>query len=134
MPDVKITGTCRITKASDELQNVYGWANIAVERDGSLVTDAHGDQIELSDLELAAYEFVAQGGVSGEDHAGDVDAVVVESMVFTPDKLEALGLAKDALPGGWWLGVHIPDRAAFERAKTSKSAFSIEGSATREDS
>lgn len=130
--DVGVTITCKLTKADDSLQTVFGFASIAVLADGAPVTDAHGDQIALADLEVAAYEFIGNGGVSGEDHAGDTDGVIVESMVFTPDKLEALGLAKDALPGAWWVGVYLEDRAAYERAKTSKTAFSIEGKAERE--
>ena len=127
-----ITGVYRVAKADDSLQNVFGWASVAVAKDGTTILDLHDDLIDPVDLEVAAYDFVLSAGTSGEDHAGETDARLVESIVFTPEKLEAMELAKDAVPLAWWVGFHIPDRAAYERAKSAKSAFSIEGEAVRE--
>ncbi len=46
----------------------------------------------------------------------------------------AMGLAKDALPMGWWIGVKIDDAAVFKRVKDGELAmFSIQGTAEREE-
>lgn len=129
---VQVVASYPITKADDALQILYGWASVAVDKAGTDVVDAHGDIIAIEDLELAVYDFVARSRDSGEDHAGGISGDVVESWVVTPEKLDAMGIEKGALPLGWWIGVHISDKAAYERAKTQKAMFSIEGTAIRE--
>ena len=128
MPDTTI---CKI----DEMrQLVFGWANIALTEDGELVTDSQGDQIELADLEDAAYAFVLKFRESGAMHEGEVIGHLVESFVVTPEKLEAMGLAADVLPGGWWAAFHIEDKAAFAKVVNGDfSMFSIQGRALREE-
>jgi hypothetical protein len=130
---IALAGTYALAKASDEQQMVFGWANVAIRKDGEEVVDSHLDSIPVEELEKAAYQFVMESGVSGEDHAGEVDAVLVESIMFTEDKLAAMGIEKGAVPLGWWTGFHIPDAAAYLRAKTSKTMFSIEGTGLREE-
>lgn len=134
MPETTvISGEYAIAKADDSLQNVFGWASVAVAKNGATVVDGEGDIIDVADLELAAYDFVLDARGSGEDHNGEpVDGQLIESVVFTEDKVAALGLEKGALPLGWFVGFHIPDRGAYERTKTSKAGFSIEGRAVRE--
>lgn len=130
--ELRISATHRVVKADDERQILFGWASVAVGKDGTEIVDAHNDVIAIEDLEMAAYNFALEAMVSGEDHAGEVDAQVIESLVVTEDKLTALGLAKGTLPLGWWIGVHVPNRESYERAKSEKQMFSIEGTATRE--
>ena len=64
--------------------------------------------------------------------SGKTDAVLIESIVITKEKLAAWELPADALPLAWWLGFRIEDADAYERAKTVKTSFSIEGTAVRE--
>lgn len=129
-----VSGEYRVAKSDDVQQNIFGWASVVVKTDGTVVTDHHADLIDPVDLEAAAYEFVLDGNGSGEDHNGEpVDGRLVESMVFTPEKLEAMGIPEGTVPLAWWLGFHIDDADAYARAKTSKSAFSIEGTAIREE-
>jgi hypothetical protein len=124
--------TGRVVKAADDLQVLYGWGNITRSASGEVTTDAHNEQISTAVLERAVVRWLAKGaGVSGEDHSGDADGVVVEAMVWTAEKKKVLGLADDALPEGLWLGVHIPDRRAYERRRDQKAAFSIQGRGTR---
>jgi len=141
----RVTGTYEVRKADDEHQIVLGWATIAIAKDGTTVVDAHGDTIAVEELELAAYDFVLSSRASGQDHDADyaADGALVESVVFTDDKLTAwatdpatgtvdhgaLDVLKSTLPRGWWVGFHIADPAAYARAKTSHTAFSIEGTA-----
>lgn len=133
MPDpVELVGECRVSKADDALQILFGWASVAVNKAGEDVVDYHNDVIAIEDLELAAYDFVARSRDSGEDHAGGISGDVVESFVVTPEKLDAMGIEKGVLPLGWWIGVHVADKTAYERAKTEKTMFSIEGVAVRE--
>lgn len=129
-----VTGTYAVAKSDDVEQNIFGWASVAITKSGEEVLDHHADLIDPADLAAAAYTFVIEANGSGEDHNGaPTDGILVESMVFTKDKLAAMGLPEDSLPLAWWVGFHIPDRAAYETAKASKSAFSIEGTAYREE-
>lgn len=145
----RIEGTYHVALAEQEQNLLFGWANIAVTSDGQAVVDSQSHVIEPAELELAAYDFVLNHRVSGEDHDAEygADGLLVESMFFGEDKLialatngatgevdeEALAVLKRTIPTGWWVGFHLPDDAAFERARTSKSMFSIEGSAVHEE-
>jgi hypothetical protein len=138
-----VHGNYIVAKADDDLQLIFGWANVTVETDGTQVVDAHAEVIDTEELELAAYEFVLTARHSGEDHDPNkgIDGALVESMMFTPEKREALARSRDtgevdpdllaalekALPDGWWVGFHLPDREAYQRARTAKTMFSIEG-------
>lgn len=128
-----LDGAYLVAKADDEQQIIFGWANVAVTKTGEQTVDHHADMIDPAELEAAAYDFVLNARASGEDHLGDVDAVCVESIVFTKEKAAALGIPDGVLPeAGWWVGFHIPDRDAYLRARTQKQMFSIEGTAVRE--
>lgn len=130
---VTIGGTMEIAKADEPARNVFGWASV-IEKDGATVTDHQGDRIELAELEKAAYEYVLDWRESGDMHdKGPVRGRVIESMVFTPEKLDALGIEKGTMPvTGWWLGVHFDDAELFEKVRSGeRPAFSIEGQAIR---
>ena len=130
---VLMSGDYQVAKSDDAQQTVFGWANIAISKSGEQTLDAHLDLIDSADLEAAAYDFMLNARVSGEDHLGDVDATCVESIVFTKEKANAMGIPEGILPeAGWWVGFHIPDRASYDRARDGKSMFSIEGTAVRE--
>ena len=59
---------------------------------------------------------------------------MIESMMFTKEKLLALGLEEDALPEAWWLGFEITDMSVWEKVKDGTyPMFSIEGEAVREE-
>lgn len=124
----------KIVKHDSDNNLVFGWANVAIRKDGEVVQDSHEDVIDPGDLEMAAYVFNLQFRESGIDHKGDAVGRLVESLVVTEDKLEALGLEKSALPQGWWVGFYVEDDAVFEKVKTGEySMFSIQGMALREE-
>lgn len=129
---VNFGGDLAITKADVPAQNVFGWASV-IEKDGQAVVDHQGDVIEAAELEAAAYDYVLESRESGDMHdKGPVRGRIIESMVFTPDKLDALGIAKGSVPTGWWIGVHIDDADLFEKVRSGeRTAFSIEGQAIR---
>lgn len=122
-----------ISKVDEDEHQVFGWANVSMRVDGELITDRQGDIIEPEELEKAAYDFVLDFRESGVMHKGRANGRLIESTVFTPEKLKAMGLAKDALPFGWWIGFQIDDPEVFKRVKKGELAmFSIQGSAQRE--
>ena len=122
-----------ITKADEPARNVFGWASVVIKADGEVVTDHQGDVIEPDELEKAAYDYVLDWREAGDSHdKGPVRGRVIESMVFTPEKAAALGIAKGTVPTGWWLGVHFDDADLFEKVRSGeRPAFSIEGQAIR---
>ena len=122
----------QIAKADDLQQNIYGWANVAVRKDGTQIVDLHGDLVDITELEKAAHEFVLTERATGDMHRGEAVGSLVESVVFTPEKMAKMGIPEGALPQAWWVGFHIPDRAQYEKAKNGRLAFSIEGTAVRE--
>jgi len=122
-----------IAKAEDEKRRLFGWASIAVMKDGTQIVDLQGDAIDIEDLAEAFYEYVRESGEMNVQHSGPVRGRMIEAMVFTPDKLEALGLAKDALPLGAWIGFHIEDPEDYRLIKEQGMVmFSIEGTGIRE--
>lgn len=131
---VTLDAAVAVAKVDDSQRNVFGWASIVRKADGSVVVDHQGDIIEPDELEQAAYRFVSESRASGVDHDGEPpDGEVIESMVMTTEKARAMGIPDGLLPTGWWLGVHIADAEAFEKARSGERAFfSIEGTALRE--
>ena len=124
----------RIVKMDQAEQLVFGWASVAIRKDGETIEDLQGDMLEAADLEAAAYAFNLEFREANAEHAGPVIGHLVESLVVTKAKLDALGLAEDALPQGWWVGFHIPDAATFAKvADGTYSMCSLEGTAQREE-
>jgi hypothetical protein len=129
---VRQTITAKIEKIDEDRRLVFGWANVAVDKSGDQVTDSHDDQIDVEDLEAAAYNFTLSSRELNADHEGPTRGMLVESMMFTKEKLEALGLATDVLDEGWWVGFYVEDDDAWDGVKKGKySMFSIEGWASR---
>jgi len=121
-----------IAKVDDEKRQIFGWASVSLRTDGEQIIDSHGDQIDPEDLEAAAYEFVLNYREANDMHQGPVVGRLIESAVFTPEKLEVMGLAKDALPVAWWFGLQLEDEDAWAAVKNGKRRMlSIEGKAQR---
>jgi hypothetical protein len=124
----------QIVKTDDDKHLVFGWANVAVRTDGEQIVDLQQDMIDPEDLEDAVYEYVLNFRDGGEEHdpSRRQIASLVESCVFTPDKLKAMGLDADAVPLGWWIGFYVDDDDAWEKIKDGTyRMFSIEGQGTR---
>ena len=112
---------------------VFGWASVAALADGTTVEDYQRDILDIGELEEAVYNYVMFFRDGGEMHQRRGVGVLVESVVFTPDKLEAMGIPEGTLPNGWWLGLKITDDDVWEKVKDGTySMFSIEGEATRQ--
>ena len=121
-----------VAKLDEDKHEVYGWASVSVKDGDRLLVDYDDEVIEPAELERAAHEYVMESGLANEMHAGEPVGKLIESLVVTPDKLEAMGLTRKSAPKvGWWIGVKVhPD--SFAKVKTGQyRMFSIEGSADR---
>lgn len=122
----------RISKSVEDKQLVFGWANIAVDIDGTYPLDWDGDVTPPEELEKAAYTFVLKYRATGENHQGGVKGNLVESIMFTKEKQQAMGIPEGIVPEGWWVGFHIPDKEVFAKIKSGEyEMFSVQGSAHR---
>lgn len=122
-----------ITKVDEDQQLVFGWASISNSADGTPVVDSQGDIIEPRELENAVYKFVkdyaAKG--AGQLHKGEPVGHIVESVILTPQKMQAMGI-DHPMPTGWWIGMKVDDAAVFEKVKSGRyRMFSIQGRAVR---
>lgn len=129
-----ISGRFAIQKSDDDQHLAFGWAYVAQDEAGTQTEDWSGDQLEPAELEQAAYQFVELYREGGEMHERGDCAVLVESMVFTAEKLSALGIPAGTLPVGWWIGFKVTDEDVWAKVKSGEyPMFSIEGSAVREE-
>ena len=123
-----------ILKINDEKQLAFGWANIAIHVNGEQTPDLQGDIVDPDVLEDAAYRFVELYRAGGEMHENPDVAVLVESVVFTKEKMWAMGIPEGIVPEGWWIGFHVQDPEVWEKVKNGEyTMFSIEGDAIRRE-
>lgn len=124
----------RISKMDDERRLVFGWAYITKTPQGEVIIDKQGDFVDDDwELETAAYEFVKSEGWGDEMHLDVPVSQVVESVVFTPEKLEKMGLPAGSLPTGWWVGFQVNEDDVWAAVKNGTyTSFSIGGSGFRE--
>ena len=124
-----------IKKADDEKRLVFGWALVSATSDGEKIIDHQGDIVEQDELESGAYEYVLNFRDAGEEHNARLrkKARMVESVVFTSEKLQAMGIPEGTVPYGWWIGFYVDDDKTWELIKNGTyKMFSIEGRAIRE--
>lgn len=127
-----LKGHFKITKSDDDRHLAFGWASVSIRADGELIEDWQGDIIALCELEEAAYEYVRLYGEGGEMHERGGVAVLIESVVFTQEKMVAMGIQTGTLPIGWWIGFKVIDPGVWEKVKDGTyTMFSIEGEAER---
>ena len=122
-----------IAKSNDDEQLVFGWASVSKDVHGKAPIDWQGDEIAPEDLERAVYKFNLEFRESNDMHIPDsVNGSLVESIMFTKDKMEAMGIPEGVVPTGWWVGFKIDDPIAYQKVKSGVyKMFSIEGTGTR---
>lgn len=121
-----------IYKAREDEGLVSGWANVAINKDGSVPLDWQDDVIAPETLEKAAIGFMLDYRGSGEMHKGNSKGTVVESIVFTKEKQKALGIPEGNVPEGWFITVKVHDPEVFAKVKDGTyRMFSIQGTAKR---
>lgn len=123
-----------IYKTEDDKRLVFGWANVAIRVDGEQIQDYQDDLIDPDNLEEIAYDYVLNFRAGGEVHNPALRNVarLVESCVFTTEKMAAMGLPEGIVPQGWWIGFYVDDDEAWEKIKSGEyKMFSIEGTGER---
>ena len=127
-----LKGRFKIQKSEDEKRLAFGWANISIDETGEQLIDWQQDMIDPEELEEAAYKFVRLYREGGEMHERGGCATLVESVVFTEEKMKAMGIPEGTLPIGWWIGFLVTDDEVWEKVKSGEyPMFSIEGEAER---
>lgn len=125
-------GKFKIMKSDDDKKLAFGWASVAMRVDGEVIEDWQKDIVEPDELENAAYNFVLLYREGGEMHERGGTAVLIESVVFTEEKMQAMGIPTGTLPVGWWIGFKVLDDDVWEKVKDGTyPMFSIEGEAER---
>lgn len=128
------SSTFEIKKAIEEKRLVFGWANIAIKKSGEQVVDHEEDMIDPEDMEEGAYKYVLDFRDAGELHNPSLrkKARMVESVVFTKEKMTAMGIPEGTVPEGWWIGFYVDDDETWNRIKDGTyKMFSIEGQGKR---
>lgn len=121
-----------IAKMKTDEQLVFGWANVSVDKNGDIPLDWEGDITSPEVLEKAAYQFVLNYRESGEMHEGETTGYMIESVMFTKQKMEAIGIPEGTIPEGWWIGFFIPDIEVVAKIKDGTyNMFSIQGKAKK---
>lgn len=111
----------------------FGWASIAADKNGVPIEDYHNDIIPIEELEEAVYSYIEDYSDGGEEHIRGGVAHIVESVVFTDDKIKALELPENSIHRGWWIGMRVTDEEVWEKVKEGTyHMFSIEGEAIRD--
>lgn len=136
--DDTMTFTGEFSKFDDSKRQAFGWASV-VSKGGVPVVDRQGDYISAEDLEEAAYNYVRSSRVGGDMHRRGDDggphkvSDMIESIVFTDDKIAKMGLPED-YPRGWWVGFKIHDEPTWDLVrKQGRTGFSIHGRGIRND-
>lgn len=132
--DSVIKGRFKIIKSDDEKMLAFGWASVSMRVDGEMIEDWQQDIVEPEELERAVYDYVLLYREGGEMHKRGGAAVLIESVVFTEEKMQAMGIPEGTLPVGWWIGFKVLDEEVWKKVRNGTyPMFSIEGEAERVD-
>lgn len=122
----------QVTRLDEEKRQAFGWAYVTRDKEGNLVQDLKKATCDTPVLEEAVYEFVLTCRSYGDMHERDGEnnfiqrGRLIESIMFTREKMAALGIPAGTIPEGWWVGFHIDDDEAWELMKRGdRPAFSI---------
>jgi len=122
----------KIMKSDDEKMLAFGWASVSMRVDGELIEDWQKDIVEPEELENAAYNYVLLYREGGEMHERGGAAILIESVVFTEEKMQAMDIPTGTIPVGWWIGFKVLDEGVWEKVKNGTyPMFSVEGTAER---
>ena len=122
-----------ITKVDPAQHRVWGWASVAVTKDGTPMIDLQGDLIEVEDLEEAFYDYCKSSREMNLMHQGPGIGTLIECWVSTPEKMAKMGIPAGTLPIGAWVGFEFEKAEDFARIRQDGLLmFSIEGVAVRE--
>lgn len=116
-----------IKKADPDQRMIFGWASV-VTKDGKPIIDKQNDIIPVDELEKAFYDYVLYSRDQGHMHSRTGVGRMIECMVFTKQKQDALGI--DLGIEGAWVGYLVDDDAVWAAHKRGElPEFSIGGAA-----
>lgn len=120
-----------VKKADPDQQMIFGWASV-VTKNGEAIIDKQGHVIPVDELEKAFYEYVLNDRAHGHMHSTIGTGKLIECMVFTKQKQEALGI--DLGFEGAWVGYLVEDPRVWAAHKRGElPEFSIGGFAAHVD-
>jgi len=118
-----------ITKLDKDKMLAFGWFSV-ISENGKPVVDSHGDVILEDTLLEAAHNHVMESRAGKVMHQGRRVADLVESVVFTKDLQDALGIDLGKI--GWFGAMKVRDAKIWAKIKSGElNAFSIGGIARR---
>ena len=123
-PEGILKGRFKVMKSDDEKMLAFGWASVSVRVDGEVIEDWQKDIVEPEDLENAAYEFVLLYREGGEMHERGGAAVLIESVVFTEEKMRAMGYRQAHFPSAGGLGLGSWIKTCGKRLRTEPTRCS----------
>ena len=132
--NAEFTREFTIIEKNDEKHLVFGWASVGIDKEGNVVIDKQGDVIDSpEEMEKAAYDFVLHSRDGGEMHIRKGVSTMVESMVITVEKADAMGIPRGILPElAWWTGWKVNDEEVWKGIKSGKyPMFSVHGRGVR---
>jgi len=118
---------------------LFGWAYVAKDLDNKQIVD-HSEEFvkeeDFEDLELATYLFNIAFRQSDIRHSCIAKGLLIDSMVFTKEKVEAMRkskLLKGDIALGVWMGFWFPEDEDWDEIqKMDAPMFSLYGSAIKE--
>lgn len=127
-----------VLKTDKKTGMVYGWASVTAKADGSPLIDRDGDTIPTDVLESAMHGFMQDYRDGGVMHDGDAEGTIVEALVVTAEKLEAIGVPANvakSIPEGAFIGLKLdPASETFAKVESGElGMFSIFGKALIEE-
>jgi len=121
----KLGVRAQVLKVEGEKRIAYGWFSV-VEEMGLPVVDHHADIISEETLVAAAHKYMLESRAGKVMHKGKRVADVVESVVFTKDLQQALGINLGKV--GWFGGMQFRDDEIWAKVKKGElKEFSIGG-------
>lgn len=90
---------------------IWGWSYVA-QANGKQVTDHSEDVVDTPEaidaMESAFYKYALEHREGDFGHEDFGVARLVEQVVFTPEKIDKMGLDPATTPVGVWSGYYIP--------------------------
>ena len=121
---------------SDENNCIFGWAYAREKIDGTQVVDHSGEFCKaenFEDLELATYAYNLAYREADRQHDCIAKGYLVESMVFSKEKMAKMKIPEGIVPESVWMGFYFPDDNDYEEIKKMKHPmFSFYGTVTKE--
>ena len=116
-----------IIKVDAPRRMFFGWSYV-VKKNGEYVEDHSGDIVDTPEavdaMENAFYQYALHSRGGDDGHSVFGVAQLVEQVVFTPEKIEKMGLNPETTPVGVWSGYYVPPTELGDRLLHSISQAS----------